>query len=78
MGICGSSSKKDVEELLDQSNCIGGLEFINEHPGSKYETKTGYIAKIVTLRYPNQVVKLKKMSSIVDSSFENFQDKNQQ
>ena len=70
------NSKKDVEELLDQSNCIGGLEFIKEHPGSKYETQVGYIAKIVTLRYPNQVVKLKKMSSIVDSSFENFQDKN--
>ena len=69
------NSKKDIEELSDQSNCIGGLEFINEHPDSRYISAAGWIGKTITFRYPKQVVKLKKLSSIKDSSFENF-DKN--
>ena len=66
------NSNKDIEELYDQSNCIGGLEFINEHPNSRYVSAAGWIGKTISFRYPKQVIKLKKLSSVKDSLFENF------
>jgi len=59
--------EKDSDELVDDSNCIGGLEFVKEITERRFEKRNGSIGKVIILKYPKQVVKLKKTSPIKES-----------
>ncbi|MFL2648351.1 MAG: TM0106 family RecB-like putative nuclease [SAR202 cluster bacterium] len=58
-----SNKEKDTEDLIEDNNCIGGLNLTNESNDGNF--------KILNFKYPEQITKMKPGDTVLDQNGEN-------